>query len=159
MYYLAVIYINPSKTSTFMIYLCIIVLIIYLLCFLVAGGLKVWMVKLEVLTLKSKTTWSCAARWHEGCLNCCPFFKIFFFSAYFIMLWDKWLQLCFMLNNVKWVQSEQQDLPLVSPSYTKPVWTFGRVRDDTEMCKRTTRPTLLVLFGNWLDSFTVTKIR
>lgn len=44
--------------------------------------MKTLMVKPEVLTLKSKTTWSIAARWLERCLNCCPFFNIFFFFWY-----------------------------------------------------------------------------
>lgn len=55
------------------------------LCSLVAGGLKIQMIKSEVLTLESETTWSIAAGWLERCLNCCPFFNI---SLFFCLFYD-----------------------------------------------------------------------
>lgn len=90
-----------------------------LLCSLVAGGLKIKMVQPEVLTLKSKTTWSISARWLERCLNCCPGFLNFFFFLPIVWCHETHGYSCHALCETIWsdYRHNSRTCPLVAKLY------------------------------------------
>lgn len=94
----------------------------------VAGGLKLLMVKPEVLTLEAERI-SITARWLERCLNYCPLLR--WISLPLLQCYETNSYSCHAPCKTIWSAYRQnsRSYPLVANLY-KLVWTFG-VGDDT----------------------------